>query len=123
MVVYLQRLSDGMKQMDIRTVPNLTIHIKTMSDNTKLNYTSATNSVSSICNEHAVVKALTRSSPFPYLGTETVNTVGMELPSVFMTVKVIVRIVVEGIGSDRYMKGSKVMDTFLQTGQTSVDLY
>lgn len=29
------------------------------------------------------------------------------------------RIDVDGRGSDRYMKGSKVMETFLQTGQTN----
>lgn len=48
---------------------------------------------------------------------------GREFPSVFKTVKVIVRIVVEGNGSDKYIKGSNVTETFLQTGQTSVDLY
>lgn len=38
-----------------------------------------------------------------------------------MTVKVMVRIVVEGKGRDRYIKGSNVIETFLQIGQTSVD--
>ena len=63
-----------------------------------------------------------RSSHFPDLGTVMVYGVGV-LPSVLTTVKVIVRIVVEGRGSDRYMNGSKVVETFLQTGQTNVDLY
>ena len=48
---------------------------------------------------------------------------GWWLPLVFTTVKVIVRIVVEGNGSDKYMNGSKVTETFLQIGQTKVDLY
>jgi hypothetical protein len=38
-------------------------------------------------------------------------------------VMVIVLIVVEGRGKDRYINGSNVTDTFLQMGQTSVDLY
>lgn len=48
---------------------------------------------------------------------------GLAFPSVLTTVKVIARIVVDGRGSDKYMNGSKVVETFLQTGQTSVDLY
>lgn len=35
---------------------------------------------------------------------------------------VIVRVVVEGNGSDRYINGSKVTETFLHNGQTNVDL-
>lgn len=113
-----------MKKVEILTFQlSLSIYIKTDFSDTLLSYTSATNSVSSICKEHAVVKALIRSSHFPYLGTETVTTIGMVLPSVFITVMFIVRIVVEGKGSDRYMNGSKVTETFLQTGQTNVDLY
>lgn len=48
---------------------------------------------------------------------------GSELPSELKTVAVIALIVVEGNGSDKYMKGSNVTDTLLQTGQTKVDLY
>lgn len=40
-----------------------------------------------------------------------------------MTVMVIVREVVDGRGSDRYMNGSNVTETFLHCGQTKVDLY
>lgn len=52
-----------------------------------------------------------------------VNEEGLAVPSVFTTVKVIIRTVVDGSGSDRYINGSKVRETFLQTGQTNVDLY
>lgn len=48
---------------------------------------------------------------------------GSALPSVVTTVKVIVRIDVDGKGSDKYINGSKVTDTLLQTGQTKVDRY
>lgn len=48
---------------------------------------------------------------------------GKLFPYVLTTVKVRVRIVVEGNGSDKYMNGSNVTETFLQTGQTKVDLY
>uniref|UniRef100_A0A0A9GV24 Uncharacterized protein n=1 Tax=Arundo donax TaxID=35708 RepID=A0A0A9GV24_ARUDO len=36
---------------------------------------------------------------------------------------VIVLIVVEGRGKDKYINGSNVTETFLQMGQTNVDLY
>lgn len=85
-------------------------------------YTSATNKVSSAFREHAILRAFIRSSHFPDLGTVMVYGAGV-LPSVLTTVKVIVRIVVEGRGSDKYMNGSKVVETFLQMGQTNVDLY
>lgn len=45
------------------------------------------------------------------------------LPLVFKTVNVIVLIVVDGRGRDRFMNGSNVTETFLQIGQTNVDLY
>ena len=47
------------------------------------------------------------------------------MPSELKTVTVIVRVVFadEGKGKDKYINGSKVMDTFLQSGQTNVDLY
>ena len=86
-------------------------------------HTSATNSVSSSLKEHAVLKACTRSLHLPYFGTVTVTGVGKVVPSELKTVKVIVRIVVEGSGNERYMKGSNVMDIFLQNGQTNVDRY
>jgi hypothetical protein len=45
------------------------------------------------------------------------------VPSVLKTVMVIVLIVVEGRGKDKYINGSNVTETFLQIGHTSVDLY
>lgn len=48
---------------------------------------------------------------------------GNALPSHVKTVTVIVRVVVDWSGSERYMKGSNVTDTLLHTGQTKVDLY
>lgn len=48
---------------------------------------------------------------------------GKELPLALKTVIVIVRIADDGRGSDKYIKGSNVMETLLQTGQTNVDLY
>lgn len=59
----------------------------------------------------------------PDFGTLTVYGDGPVVPSVLKTVIVIVLIVVEGRGRDRYMNGSNVTDTFLQSGQTNVDLY
>lgn len=85
--------------------------------------TSATNSFSSFLKKHLVLKASIRSWNLPYFGTVTVNGAGIVLPSVLKTVTVIVLIVVEGIGSDRYISGSNVTDTLLQTGQTNIERY
>ena len=68
-----------------------------------------------------MLKAWIRSLSLPHFGTVTVHGYGKVVPSVLKTVTVIVRIVVEGSGSDRYMNGSNVTDTFLQTGQTNID--
>lgn len=94
-----------------------------ISDTLALKNTSATKKVSLTPNEHATLKPWMRSSNFPCLGTVTVYWDGWEFPSVLTTVNVIVRIIVEGKGSERYINGSNVTDTFLQTGQTNVDLY
>lgn len=83
--------------------------------------TSATNRVSSSLKEHAALKATTRSVSFPLSGTVMVRVDGSVIPSALMTVNVIVRITVEGNGSDRYINGSNVTETFLQRGQISVD--
>lgn len=48
---------------------------------------------------------------------------GVVLPSQEKTVTVIDRVVVDWSGKERYMKGSKVTETLLHTGQTNVDLY
>lgn len=72
--------------------------------------------------EHAALSAWIRSSNFPFFGTEMVYGVGLALPLRLTTVIVIVRVVVEGNGSDRYINGSKVTETFLHNGQTNVDL-
>lgn len=52
-----------------------------------------------------------------------VNGDGWVLPLVLTTVKVIVRIDVDGRGNDTYMNGSKVTEDILQSGHTNVDLY
>lgn len=83
--------------------------------------TSATNRVSSSLKEHAALKATIRSVSFPLSGTVMVRVDGSVIPSALMTVNVIVRITVEGNGSDRYINGSNVTETFLQRGQISVD--
>lgn len=85
--------------------------------------TSATNSFSSFPREHEMLNASIRSLNLPHFGTVTVTGVGNVLPSVLKIVTVIVLIVVEGKGSDRYISGSNVTDTFLQTGQTNIDRY
>ena len=79
--------------------------------------------VSSFLKEHATLNVSKRSLSLPHLGTVMVNGVGNIIPSVLKTVKVIVRIVVEGNGSVRYINGSNVTETFLQTGHTNVDRY
>lgn len=58
---------------------------------------------------------------FPQSGTVMVYVDGSVIPSALMTVNVIVRITFEGNGSDRYINGSNVIETFLQRGQISVD--
>lgn len=83
--------------------------------------TSATNRVSSSLKEHAALKATIRSVSFPLSGTVMVRVDGSVIPSALITVNVIVRITVEGNGSDRYINGSNVTETFLQRGQISVD--
>lgn len=70
-----------------------------------------------------MLKASIRSFNLPYFGTVMVNGDGKVLPSVLKMVTVIVRIVVEGNGSDKYIRGSNVTDTFLQTGQTNIERY
>lgn len=86
-----------------------------------LQNTSATKSVSSSLREQEALKAPTKSLRAPHSGTVTVIVDGNVIPSVLMTVTVMVRIVVEGNGSDRYIKGSNVIESFLQTGQINVD--
>jgi hypothetical protein len=86
-----------------------------------MQHTSTTISISSFLKEQAMLKASMRSFCLPHLGTVTVIGVGKFIPSVLRTVKVIVRIVVEGNGSDKYINGSNVTDFLLQAGQTSVD--
>jgi hypothetical protein len=68
-----------------------------------------------------MLKAPMRSLSLPHLGTVTVIGDGKFLPSVLKTVKVIVRIVVEGNGSDKYINGSNATNFLLQAGKTSVD--
>jgi hypothetical protein len=48
---------------------------------------------------------------------------GREAPVPLNTVTVIIRVTVEGNGSDKYMNGSKVTEILLHSGQTKVDLY
>jgi len=83
--------------------------------------TSATKRVSSSLREQEAAKAPIRSLSVPLFGTVTVIAEGNVTPSVLMTVTVIVRVVVEGNGRDRYIKGSKVIETLLQKGQINVD--
>lgn len=86
-------------------------------------HTSATNRVSPSLKEHAALKASIRSVSLPLFGTVMVYADGNVIPSVLTIVNVIVRNVVEGNGSDRYINGSNVTDTFLQRGQISIDRY
>lgn len=102
-------------------------HIRTQNSSKKLLglrvHTSAISSVSFSPKEHVVLKAWTRSSHVVSVGTVTVTGNGKVVPLVLKTVKVIVRIVLESSGKDRYINGSNVTDNFLQTGQNNVDLY
>jgi hypothetical protein len=70
-----------------------------------------------------LLNTFTRVLVSPDFGTLTVYEDGPAVPSELKTVMVIVLIVVEGRGKERYINGSNVTDTFLQMGQTSVDLY
>lgn len=85
--------------------------------------TSATKRRSSSLSEQALLNALMSVLKSPDFGILTVYGDGPIEPSVLKTVTVIVLIVVEGRGKDKYINGSNVMDTFLQSGQTNVDLY
>lgn len=70
-----------------------------------------------------MLNASIRSFNLPQFGTDTVIGQGRVVPSLLNMVKVIVRIVVEGNGSERYINGSNVTDFFLQMGQTKVERY
>lgn len=85
--------------------------------------TSANRSFSLCFNEQVPLSACIRSLHRPCFGTVTVKVDGSLLPSLLKTVTVIVRVVVDWSGNERYMKGSKVTETLLHTGQTKVDLY
>lgn len=74
-------------------------------------------------NEQEMLTACIRSLHFPNLGTFIVYEEGAELPSALKTVIVIVRVGDDGRGRDKYIKGSNVTESLLQTGQTNVDLY
>lgn len=85
--------------------------------------TSASKSFSPYFKEHALLNAWIRSLQRPCLGTFTVHAVGNPLPSLSKTVTVMLRVVADCRGKERYMKGSKVTETFPHAGQTKVDLY
>jgi len=70
-----------------------------------------------------VPRACNRSLHLPCFGTFTVNGVGGTLPSQENTTAVTLRVEANCKGKERYMNGSKVTETFPQTGQTKVDLY
>lgn len=86
-------------------------------------HTSTSNSLSLCFNEQALLSAWIRSLQRPCLGTVTVQGDGSVVPSKVKTVTVMVLLVVDWSGKERYMKGSNVTETLLQTGQTKVDLY
>jgi hypothetical protein len=52
-----------------------------------------------------------------------VKGIGRASPVPLNTVTVIIRVTVDGNGSDKYINGSKVTEILLQTGHTNVDLY
>lgn len=64
-----------------------------------------------------------RSFNLPFLGTVIVKVDGGDVPSVLKTVNVMVRIVVEGNGKERYTNGSNATETLLQIEQTTADRY
>ena len=70
-----------------------------------------------------LLTAWIKSRQRPCFGTVTVQAVGKAVPSQVKTVTVIVRVVVDCSGKERYMKGSNVTEILLQSGQTRVDLY
>lgn len=85
---------------------------------------TSTSTILSLCfNEHALLSPCIRSLHRPCLGTVTVHGDGRVEPSQLKTVTVMVLLVVDWRGRERYMKGSNVTETLLQTGQTKVDLY
>lgn len=86
-------------------------------------FTSASKSVSLCFKEQALQSAWIKSLQRPCFGTVTVQAAGSALPSQLKTVTIIVRVVVDRSGNDRYMNGSNVIDILLHTGQTKVDLY
>lgn len=90
---------------------------------TSLVHTSTSTSLSLCFNEQALLSACMRSLHRPCLGTVTVQENGREAPSQAKTVTVMVLLVVGWSGRERYIKGSNVTETLLQTGQTKVDLY
>lgn len=85
--------------------------------------TSASRSFSPFFKEQALLKAWIKSRHRPCFGTFTVQVVGRALPSLVKTMTVIVRVEADCKGNERYINGSKVTETFPQTGQTRVDLY
>lgn len=86
-------------------------------------HTSASKSFSPNFKEQALLNAWIRSLHRPCLGTLTVHAIGSPLPSLLKTVTVMVRVVADCRGKERYMNGSKVTETFPHAGQTRVDLY
>lgn len=85
--------------------------------------TSTSKSFSLCFTELALLSIWIKSLQRPCLGTVTVQADGNALPSQVKTVTVIVLVVVDWSGNERYIKGSKVTETLLQMGQTKVDLY
>lgn len=86
-------------------------------------HTSTSNSFSLGFNEQALLSACIRSLHRPCLVTVTVHGDGRVVPSQLKTVTVMVLLVVDWRGRERYIKGSNVTETLLQTGHTKVDLY
>lgn len=70
-----------------------------------------------------MLKASIRSFNLPDFGTDMVNVEGNVIPSHEITIRVILRIVVDGNGKERYINGSNVTDNLLQAGHTNVDRY
>lgn len=86
-------------------------------------FTSVSKSFSLCFKEQALLTACIKSLQRPCFGTVTVQAAGSALPSQVKTVTVIVRVLVDWSGKERYMKGSNVTEILLHTGQTKVDLY
>ena len=85
--------------------------------------TSASNNTSELFKQQTSARALVRSRQFPFFCTVTVKGIGRASPVPLNTVTVIIRVTVDGNGSDKYINGSKVTEILLQTGHTNVDLY